>query len=282
MWHGSGQRGATIGAPAPKVKYGKRLRPLAGYRIFVLHVSTVVVVGDAHLGSADPRDEQAFHDFLDAVPSVGHRLIITGDLFDFWFEYRAVIPRRPFPTLARLAELRRRGVAVEMFGGNHDRWGGSFWDRELGIPFHDAPAELDVAGRKTWIAHGDGLTETKLGGRLIHRITRNTVTIATFRALPPTLGFWLADRLSGGLAEANRSEAAIARAAEAQEAFARALLERRRDLALVIMAHTHRHRLVEHGPGRFYLNAGPWMIDRSYAIVSESEIRLKRWEKRDG
>ncbi len=281
MWHGAEQRGATIGAPTRKVNYGKRLRPFRGGPIFVPHVSIerVVVVGDAHLGSADPRDERAFHDFLAAVPSLGRRLIITGDLFDFWFEYRAVIPRRPFRTLARLLALVEAGITVEMFGGNHDRWGASFWDRELGIPFHGEPAELELAGRRTWVAHGDGLTETTLGGRWIHRITRNPVTIATFRMLPPNLGFWLADRLSGGLAEANRSDAAISSAAAAQEAYALALLDRRPELDLVLMAHTHRKRLVEHAPGRFYLNAGQWVKDRDYAIVTEAEIRLMKWDK---
>ena len=141
----------------------------------------VVVVGDAHLGSADPGDERAFHAFLSAVPSLAGRLILMGDLFDFWFEYKFVIPRRPFATLARLAALVQQGVAVEVFGGNHDRWGGSFWRRDLGIPFHREGAEMELAGRRTWVIHGDGLTETKLGGRIIHRVTRHPVTVGTFR-----------------------------------------------------------------------------------------------------
>lgn len=239
----------------------------------------VVVVGDAHLGSAAEADERAFHAFLAAVPSLARRLIIMGDLFDFWFEYRAVIPRRPFRTLARLSVLVEQGVEVQFFGGNHDRWGGSFWDRDLGIPFHPEAAELELAGRRSWVVHGDGLTETRLGGRLIHRITRHPITVGTFRMLPPTLGFWLADHLSGNLAEGNRSEAAIQAAAAAQEAYARALLDRRPELRLVLMAHTHRQRLVEHQPGRFYLNAGQWMVDRHYAIVSQTGIELKKWDK---
>ena len=237
----------------------------------------VVVVGDAHLGSADAGDQAAFHEFLAAVPAMARRLVIMGDLFDFWFEYKFVVPRRPFPTLARLAALVDRGVAIEVFGGNHDRWGGSFWRRDLGIPFHREGAELELAGRRAWVIHGDGLTETKLGGRVIHRVTRHPVTIGLFRAMHPDIGFWLADRLSGGLAEANRTDAAMDRAAAAQERYARALLDRRPELALVLMAHTHRARLVEQAPGRFYLNAGQWVRDRSYAIVDAGEIRLLRW-----
>ena len=255
---------------APPARFGPGASTAAG---------AVVVVGDAHIGSAAPADERAFHAFLAAVPSLARRLVLMGDLFDFWFEYRAVIPRRPFRTLARLAALVEAGVEVHFFGGNHDRWGGSFWDRDLGIPFHPEDAELELAGRKSWVVHGDGRVETKLGGRLIHRITRHPLTVGTFRLLPPNLGFWLADHLSGNLAEANRSEAAIARAAAAQEAYARAVLDRRPELALVIMAHTHRQRLVEHQPGRFYLNAGQWMVDRQYAVVTDSEIKLMTWDR---
>ncbi len=238
------------------------------------------MVGDSHLGSADPGDQEAFHDFLAAVPSLASRLVITGDLFDFWFEYKFVVPRRPFATLARLSVLVRDGLAIEVFGGNHDRWGGSFWSRDLGIPFHREGAELVLGGRRAWVIHGDGLTETKLGGRIIHRVTRNPLTIGAFRALHPDLGFWLANRLSGGLAEANRTSEAMDRAAAAQERWARALLDRRPELDLVLMAHTHRPRLVEHRPGRFYLNAGQWMIDRSYAVIEENRIKLLNWPER--
>ena len=156
-----------------------------------------MVVGDAHLGSADIRDEEAFHELLDAVPALGSRLIVMGDLFDFWFEYRAVIPRRPFHTLTKLALLVERGISVDVFGGNHDRWGGDFWAEDLKIPFHADGADLTVAGRTAHVAHGDGLAEQTLGGKLIHRITRSRITVGAFRRLHPDFGFKLANRLSG-------------------------------------------------------------------------------------
>jgi UDP-2,3-diacylglucosamine hydrolase len=237
----------------------------------------VVVVGDAHLGSAGPGDQEAFHDFLAAVPSLGTRLLITGDLFDFWFEYRSVIPRRPFPTLARLAALHDRGIPIEVFGGNHDRWGGDFWSKDLGIPFHREGADLQLAGRRAWVHHGDGLAEQKLGGKIIHRVTRNPLTILVFSLLHPTAGFWLADRLSGTLSEGTKVDAVLDRAAEGQERYARQVLAQRKDVQVVLMAHTHRQRCVEVEPGRFYLNAGQWVRDRQYAVVTATEIRLERW-----
>ncbi len=240
----------------------------------------VVIVGDTHLGSSDLRDEEAFHDLLDAVPGIGSRLIVMGDLFDFWFEYHAVIPRRPFRTLAKLSVLVEKGVKVELIGGNHDRWGGSFWAEDLKIPFYGDGADLTLAGRTARIHHGDGLAEQKLGGKLIHRLTRNRITIGVFKAIHPDLGFRLADRLSGSLAETNKTPEAMEASAAAQEKYARALLMSRPELQLVVLAHTHRQRCIEVDSGRYYLNAGQWMTDRHYAVVTPERIQALTWPER--
>lgn len=245
-----------------------------------MNTERVVVVGDAHLGSAAPGDERAFHEFLAAVPAFGTRLLIVGDLFDFWFEYRAVIPRKPFRTLAKLAAVVERGLPVEVFGGNHDRWGGDFWDRDLGVAFHREEADLALAGRAAHVVHGDGLAETKLGGRVIHRVFRSPLTVGAFRVLHPDLGFHLAGRLSGGLAEGNRSDAAITAAAVSQERWARRYLAAHPATQLVVMGHTHRRALVEVAPSRYYLNAGQWMRDRHYAVVTAERIDLRAWPER--
>ena len=136
----------------------------------------MLVVADAHLGQVPPAVAAAFHRFLDAVPDLGDALLINGDLLDFWFEYRAVIPRRHFGTMAKLQSLRARGVPVTFVGGNHDRWGGDFFTKDLGIAFHAGEAEIDVAGRRSFVAHGDGLTEQQWSARLLHRVTRHAAT----------------------------------------------------------------------------------------------------------
>src|SRR5207237_8804576 len=85
--------------------------------------SRVLVVADAHLGQVPPAVVAAFHRFLDAVPDLGDALLINGDLFDFWFEYGAVIPRRHFGTMAQLQSVRARDVAVTFVGGKPDGGG---------------------------------------------------------------------------------------------------------------------------------------------------------------
>lgn len=234
----------------------------------------VVVVADAHLGQVPAATRDAFHAFLDAVPTLGDALLINGDLFDFWCEYGTVIPRKHVATIARLAALGERGVPITFIGGNHDRWGGDFFTRDLGIAYHPGEAELEIAGRRAWVTHGDGLTEQHWSARLLHHVLRHRATVAAFRVLHPAVGFWLADRLSGVLADTTRDRAVLDRAQQAQAGFARDLLQRRPDLALVVMAHTHRPALEVRPDGRTYLNPGAWLDGYRYAVVTPASVDL--------
>jgi UDP-2,3-diacylglucosamine hydrolase len=234
----------------------------------------VLVVADAHLGQVSPAVTTAFHRFLDAVPDLGDALLINGDLFDFWFEYGAVIPRRHFPTVAKLHRLRSRDVPITFVGGNHDRWGGDFLIHDLGIDFHAGAAEVDVAGRRAFVAHGDGLTEQHWSAQVMHRVTRHPLTIRLFRMLHPDLGFWIAHRLSGKLADHTRDRAVLDRAERAQARYAEDLLSRRPDLELVILAHTHRAALAQLPNDRAYLNPGAFLDGGRYAVVTATSVEL--------
>ncbi len=235
----------------------------------------VIVVADAHLGQVPVAIATAFHAFLERVPQPGDHLLIAGDLFDFWFEYGAVIPRKHFASVAKLQDCGARGVAITFVGGNHDRWGGKFLTDDLGIAFHGGEAEVDLVGRRAFVAHGDGFTEQHWSGKLLHRVTRHPVTIWSFRHLHPDIGFWIAEKLSGKLADTTRDAAVLDRAAEAQRAWATALLRRRPELRLVVMAHTHRPRLETLPDGRAYLNPGAFLDGGKYAIITRDRIELK-------
>ena len=240
-------------------------------------VARVIVVADAHLGQVPPATETAFHAFLDQVPQPGDHLLINGDLFDFWFEYRAVIPRKHFTSVAKLQAVRARGIPITFVGGNHDRWGGDFLRNDLGIAFHGGEAELEILGRRALVAHGDGLTEQHWGGAVMHRVTRHPVTIAAFRLLHPTVGFWIADLFSRHLADNTRDRVVLDRASAAQRKWAADLLTRRPDLSLVIMAHTHRPVLDTLPDGRAYLNPGAFLDGGRYAVVTRDAVELKQF-----
>jgi len=234
----------------------------------VTNSTTAIVVSDAHLSEDSADICTDFHRFLESVPDLGDHLLINGDLFEFWFTYRSVIPRTGFQTLAALARVRLAGVRLTVTGGNHDRWGASFWKNELDAEFHRGQIELNLAGWKTWVAHGDGIVELDNTGRVMHRITGHRLTANAFQLLHPDLAFWLVRRLSLRLAKRRRDDTVIDRAAAAQSEYAQKLLAERRDLDLVVFGHTHRHALEESGKNRWYLNPGAWSGERRYAVIS--------------
>ncbi len=236
-----------------------------------------LVVSDAHLGAVPRANERAFQDFLTRVPDLAPDLLIGGDLFDFWFEYRSVVPRKHFRTLRRLAELVDAGVRVRLVGGNHDAWGGDFLRTEVGIELIEGPAILDLGGRRAYVAHGDGLGGGDWGYRLLKRVTRSGIATRAFRLLHPDLGVKLARHASAtDERHATGPRAASARG-ERLARLARRLLREDPSLDLVVFGHSHRPELEEVEPGRFYLNAGDWIHHFSYAIVEPDEIRLLRW-----
>jgi UDP-2,3-diacylglucosamine hydrolase len=234
---------------------------------------TLVVVSDAHLGVAPPQIEEALLEFLDAVPGLGDCLLINGDLFDFWFTYSRVIPRRGFHVAAALARLRRR-MPIVMVGGNHDRWDSYFWERDLGLRFEPRRATFEIGRRTVAAIHGDGLAEPRWQARLIHGLIQHPVTAACYRVLHPDLGLRLVDALSPLLGDHTIDEAKLARAAARQTQWVQQLLATETALGLVIMGHTHRAVLAEPVAGKQYLNPGAWFDGFRYAVATESGAEL--------
>lgn len=237
---------------------------------------TLVVVSDAHLGVTPPAVEEALLSFLEAVPELGDSLLVNGDLFDFWFSYGRVIPRRGFHVAAALARLRRR-VPIVLVGGNHDRWGGDFWERDIGVRFERQRATFEVGRRRVAAIHGDGLTEPRLRATLLHRAINHPITAAVYRAIHPEIGLRIVDALSPHLGDHMPDPTKLARVAARQASWAAELLAREPDLGLVIMSHTHQAAVQETAPGRQYLNPGAWFDGFRYAIATETGAELRRF-----
>ncbi len=120
---------------------------------------------DVHLGlaynGADPRGrERRFVAWLDAVEGDCEGLFLVGDIFDFWFEYKRVVPKGFVRTLGKLAEFCDRGIPVHFFTGNHDLWIRDYFEKEIGMTVHTAPEVFELHGETVFIAHGDGLGKT--------------------------------------------------------------------------------------------------------------------------
>lgn len=234
----------------------------------------MVTVADAHLGAAPQGVSDAFLRFLQEVPSQGDALLINGDLFDFWFCYRHVMPRHGFKVAAALSELRKQ-VPIAIVGGNHDRWGDDFWERDLGALYHPRELRFLIGKRPTLAIHGDGLTDTRRSARLLNTVLGSDTALGLFRMLHPDAAHRLVLKMQPMIGENDRGSEARRRAFGQQEAWARSRLAREPDLGLVIMAHTHHAAVAQLSPSQQYLNPGAWFDGFRYAVATETGAELK-------
>ncbi len=133
---------------------------------------------DMHLGNGSTEEsrlrEQRVVEWLNSIATDAREIFFVGDTFDFWYEYRRVVPRghsRLFGTLAQLAD---RGVKIHFFAGNHDIWMGDYFKEEFGAEIHHGAYQTEIAGKKVWIEHGDRIYNHFLrGSRILGAIFRN-------------------------------------------------------------------------------------------------------------
>lgn len=231
----------------------------------------IYLSSDVHLGAVPDTTEAAFLSWLQHCREAASRVILNGDLFDFWFEYKSAIPRGHTRVLGALAALVDSGIPVLLMGGNHDWWGGSYLRDEIGVEFHQEPATVDLQGRKTLIAHGDGLGGGDLGYRMLRLLLRGALTRFAFRWLHPDVGAWVARRVSHTSERPETSGEKLDGRARFLEKWAGERLAEDPDLDLVILGHSHVPVVKEMGPGRYYLNAGDWVFHQSYAVLESDK-----------
>lgn len=261
--------------PTPSAHPGSRLPS------FVPESKPVYIASDAHLGASPPGQRRAFLRWLVHAAGDAREIIINGDLFDFWFEYRWGITRGHDEALSILRDVVLAGVPVTLVGGNHDWWGGRYLEDIVGVEFLKKPVRRTIAGHRTFLAHGDGLGAGDHGYRLMSRVLRSPVTQFAFELLPVAFG----DRIAGGVSKTEDrwdqwGERQEARSA-ALEAFAVDLLESDPELDLVLLGHTHLPMVREVGSERWYVNSGDWVFHQSYVVLEEGEApRLLDWRDR--
>jgi UDP-2,3-diacylglucosamine hydrolase len=239
--------------------------------------SPCYVISDVHLGHASDEVERSLVSFLRALPerAPGGSLLINGDLFEFWFEWRTVVPRSGVRALAALMDLRDAKFPVTMIAGNHDCWGGDVL-REAGVDFQTGPWEGNLGGWRARVEHGDGLRDKEdRGYRALRRVLRNPLAIRAFRALHPD---W-ATRLAMGSSRTSRSYQPRDEG-RGLRAVAAAALAAEPSLDLLIYGHSHVAALERLPSGNVYANAGSWLDAPTYLLATPDRIALREWKGR--
>lgn len=172
----------------------------------------IYFVSDIHLGCVDKeqslRAERAFCRWLDTIGKDAEAIYLLGDVFDFWFEYRRVVPHGFVRVLGRLAELSDRGVEIVLYAGNHDMWCRDYLTRECGIRVEPKPKVEVIAGRKVHLAHGDNLNvKGKPMLKLMNAIFRSGLLRWMFRwFIHPDFSMWLGHKFSGSSRKSHGNE----------------------------------------------------------------------------
>ena len=160
----------------------------------------VYFLSDFHLGAPDHAAslarERRIVNFLERIRKDAAEIFIVGDLFDFWYEYKTVVPKGYVRILGKMAEIADEGIPIHFFTGNHDMWMSGYFEQELNIPVYHAPKTFEWNGKKFFIGHGDGLGPGDHGYKFLKKIFRNPFCQWLFGLLPPAIGVGLANWLS--------------------------------------------------------------------------------------
>ena len=240
----------------------------------------VLFISDVHLGLKNPlgekERERKLVNFLRSNLESGDRLFIVGDLFDFWFEYRTVIPKDFILILSCLKELVDNGIRIDYIAGNHDFWVGGFFQKELGLHFHSSHLIETIGEKSFYIIHGDGLKKSDAGYRVLKRVFRNRLNVFIYRWLHPDIGIPFAKWCSGS--SRKHTQKRDYGGQEEYIEFAEKLFADGVDH--VIMAHTHKP--LEHitESGKSLINLGDWIEHFTYARFSDNKLSFETYSEK--
>jgi UDP-2,3-diacylglucosamine hydrolase len=243
----------------------------------------IYFLSDFHLGSPDHASslvrEKKIVSFLNSVSSTAAAIFIVGDMFDFWFEYKKVVPRGFTRIFGKLAELTDSGIPVHFFVGNHDLWMKNYFKEEMNISVYFDYQTFEWNGKKVLVGHGDGLGPGDHGFKFMKSVFRNKYCQWLFGLLHPQIGIGLAEYFSNK----SRQKTGDADAKFLGENGEWLIIFSREQLALrhidfFVFGHRHLpmdYRLTDKSR---YINLGDWISNFTYAEFDGNDMQLKKWE----
>ena len=235
---------------------------------------------DNHLGAPTQAEslprEKIFVKWLDSIKHDAEAIFLLGDLFDFWFEYKTVVPKGFVRTLGKLAELRDSGIQIYFFVGNHDLWMHDYFETELNIPvFHD-PKEFQFNNKLFFIGHGDGKGPGDKGYKRMKRVFTNPVSKWFFRWLHPDIGVRIAQHLSvkNKLISGDDDKEFLGEDQEWLAQYSIRKLESKH-YDYFVFGHRHLPMEIKVDDNSTYFNLGDWISHYTYGVFDGEKFELK-------
>jgi UDP-2,3-diacylglucosamine hydrolase len=237
---------------------------------------------DFHLGAggyeASREREDRVVKWLDSIKADASEVFLMGDVFDFWFEYKTVVPRGYVRFLGKLAELADAGIKLYFFKGNHDMWMFDYFEKELGATIIADELEIERDGKSFYLHHGDGLGPGDNAYKILKKIFRSKLCQWLFARLHPNLGVGIANMWS----ENSRiSKSGWGKEEEQEEEWlVTASREIIKEKAFDYLIFGHRHlpldiKINEHSR---YINLGEWVNYNTYAVFDGENLTLEYFE----
>ncbi|MDE3235049.1 MAG: UDP-2,3-diacylglucosamine diphosphatase [Bacteroidota bacterium] len=244
----------------------------------------IYFLSDFHLGAPDYQSslvrEKKIVSFLDTIQDDAAEIFIVGDIFDFWYEYKKVVPKGYVRLLGKLAELTDKGIRIHFFVGNHDMWMVDYFQKELNIPVYFQPRVFEWNGKKFYIGHGDGLGPGDHGYKFLKKIFRNKICQWMFGQLHPTWGIGLANYFSRKSREKTGSadEHFLGEDKEWLIIYCKEILQQQH-FDYFIFGHRHYPIDFTLKENSHYINLGDWIRNFTYATFDGQQVELKKWTR---
>lgn len=240
----------------------------------------VYFASDQHLGAPNEAEsrvrEVRFVSWLDEIKEDCQVLFLLGDLFDFWYEYKQVVPRGFVRVLGKLAELSDSGIKIYFFSGNHDLWMRDYLEKEIGAEvFHDRK-HFQINQTKFFIAHGDGLGPGDKGYKRMKKLFRNKVARFFFSLLHPDFAVWLGIYMSrkNKLISGDEDVKFLGEENEWLALYAKRKLEQEH-FDYFVFGHRHMPMEIQVGENSVYTNLGDWVDHFTYGVFDGNKLRLE-------
>ncbi len=230
---------------------------------------------DVHLGHENEEKNKQVEDllinFLRKAATDCKKLIILGDLFDYWFEYKTVIPRIYTRTLAQLLRMRESGIEIYYIIGNHDFGHIDFFEKDMGMVLFKDDTEMTFSGKKFFLSHGDGKLYNDKGYEILKKILRNPLAQWLYRQIHPDWGIGLASGSS------RKSRNYTSRKNQGRRDGLRDFAIKKIDEGYdyVLMGHTHNAEKIDHSRG-IYINTGCFFRDPTFARFDGKDLYLEK------
>jgi len=242
----------------------------------------IYFLSDFHLGAPDVAAslvrEKKIIRFLDEIKSSASAIYILGDIFDFWYEYKNVVPKGYIRLLGKLAELTDAGIPIHVFIGNHDMWMSGYFEQALNIPVYHEPKIFTFNGKRFYLGHGDGLGPGDKGYKFIKKIFRNPICKWLFGWIHPDIGIAIANYFSKKSRQktGNTDEQFLGEENEWLIIYSKALIKKEH-FDFLIFGHRHLPIDIRLSEQSRYINLGDWITHFTYAEFDGNEVKLCKY-----